>query len=222
MPQEWHKERNELLAATQAMLERGLVSGTAGNASVRLPVGESSEQLFMITPASRPYESMTTADLVVVTEKLEPLDGESIPSTESLLHMAIYAARPDVAAIMHTHSIFATVAAVAGKPIPPIVDELVIYVGGAVEVSDYGEPGSEELAEAGVKALGDRRAVLLRNHGMCAVGTSPSDALAICTLVEKVAQIYLYADQAGGANLVPAEAIDRERAIYCLRNEIDI
>ena len=80
---------------------------------------------------------MTREDLVVVNGEIEPLGGEQIPSTESLLHHAIYRARPDVESVMHSHSLFATVAAVMGRPIPPVVDELAIYVGGSVDVADY-------------------------------------------------------------------------------------
>ena len=223
---QWDIQREELLEAAKLMLSRGLVSGTAGNVSVRL--SESSEwedpekPAFLVTPGSVSYETMTRDDLVVVNGEIEPLGGEQIPSTESLLHHAIYRARPDVESVMHSHSLFATVAAVMGRPIPPVVDELAIYVGGSVDVADYAEPATDELAEAGVAALGQKGACLLRHHGMCAVGTSAARALEICTLVERVAQIYFYAALADGAHPLPADVIEREQAVYRMRSGFEV
>ena len=219
-------QRQELLSASQAMLDRGLVTGTAGNASVRLSSNDAwsnaENAAFIVTPSSVQYESLQLDDLVVVNSDIEPLNGDSIPSTESLLHHAIYKARPDVQAIMHTHSTFATVAGIAGRPIRPVIDELVVYVGGAVDVAEYGEPGSEELAEFAVVALAEKAACLLPHHGMCAVGSTASQALEICTLVEKAAQIYFYAQLWNGAVELPTDALERERAIYRMRSGFDV
>ncbi|NQW16221.1 MAG: class II aldolase/adducin family protein [Chloroflexi bacterium] len=219
-------QRQELLSASKAMLDRGLVTGTAGNASVRLADNDewadANTAAFMVTPSSVPYEQLRSNDLVIVNSEIEPLDGESIPSTESLMHRAIYQARPDVQAIMHTHSTFATVVGIAGKPILPVIDELVVYVGGQVDVAKYGEPASDELAEFAVEALAEKGACLLRHHGMCAVGTSVSRALEICTLVEKAAQIYFYSELWNGSIELPPDAIERERAIYRMRSGFDV
>ena len=94
---------------------------------------------------------------------------------------------------------------------------MVVYLGGPVEVAEYGFPGTEELAEAAADALGDRRAVLLRNHGMCAVGETLAEALRNAVLVERVAQIYAFAQLAGGATYVPEDAVEAERAVYMMR-----
>jgi L-fuculose-phosphate aldolase len=195
----------------------GLVSGASGNASMRLP-GERGQERYLITPTGLPYGQMTAADLVAVDGDLEPVDGGGIPSTESMLHLAIYRARPDVGSVMHTHSVHATALAVAGRPLPPVVDEMVVYLGGQIEVADYGFPGSEELASAAVRALGDRRAALLRNHGLCGVGATPEEALRVCDLAERLAKIFLLAESAGGALKLPQEAIEAERAAYLMRS----
>ena len=225
MADQWISKREELLDAAKLMLGRGLVTGTAGNVSVRLSESAGWQDpaipAFMVTPGSTSYETMTVDDLVVVNGEIEPL-GEQIPSTESLLHHAIYQARPDVEAVMHSHSLFATVAAVTGRAIPPVVDELVIYVGGPVDVAEYGEPATDELAAAGVTALGEKGACLLRHHGMCAVGSSAARALEICTLVERVAQIYFYAALADEAHLLPADVVEREAAIYRMRSGFEV
>ena len=208
--------RQQLFDAVMEMERRGLVAGSSGNASVRLaPVDEG--QRYLVTPAGLPYEQMTPDDLVEVDENIEPVSGEGIPSTESALHLGIYRRRPDIGGVVHTHSLYASVSAVIGKPIPPIIDELVVYLGGPVEVAEYGFPGTEELAEAAADGLGDRRAVLLRNHGMCAVGETIEAALRNAVLVERVAQIYVCAQMTGGATQVPEDAVEVERAVYMMR-----
>lgn len=212
----WTAQRHELLATVLEMDRLGLVSGTSGNASVRI-TRASDPDAFLITPAALPYPAMTPDQLVPVNGELEPLEGDGVPSSESLLHLAIYRARPDVGAVMHTHSVHATALGIAGRSLPPIVDELVVHVGGPVEVARYGFPGTDDLAQAGVAALGDRRAVLLPHHGMFAVADTAVEALRVCTLVERVAQIFIEAEAIGGAEELPAESIEKERRMYLNR-----
>jgi L-fuculose-phosphate aldolase len=194
------------------MAEQGLVHGASGNLSMRLDGGR-----YLVTPTQKPYDTMSEADLVVVNSDLEPVDGEGVPSSESLLHLAIYRARPDITAVAHTHSIYASAAAAAGIAIPPILDEVVVQLGGTIECAEYGPPASEELASNAVKALEERRAVLLRNHGVVGVGGSPREAVDACGLVERVAQVYFIAELAGGAKPLPPEMIEAEHAIYRMR-----
>jgi L-fuculose-phosphate aldolase len=197
------------------MVRLGLVAGTSGNASMRLPRADGQER-FLVTPTGKSYGPLGPADLVVVNGDLDTVDGDGVPSSESSLHLAVYRARPDVAAVMHTHSVYATALAVAGRPLPPVADEMVIQLGGQVDVAEYGFPGSEELAAAAVAALGDRRAVLLRNHGVCGVGQTPSDALRACALTERMAHVYLLSLIAGGAHNLPQSSVDAERAAYAM------
>ena len=210
-------QRDELLEAVKEMDRLGLVSGSSGNASVRIDA-PGSPNAFLITPAGLPYPSMTSDQLVTVDNDLKPVNGNGVPSSESLLHLAIYTARPDVNAVMHTHSLHATALGVAGRPLPSIVDELVVYVGGAVQVAKYGFPGTEALAQAGVDALGDRRAVLIPNHGMFAVADTVSEALRVCALVERVAQVFINAEAIGGAKEVPEGSFKAERRMYLERS----
>ncbi len=118
-------QRDELLAAVLEMDRLGLVSGTSGNASVRI-IDAPGPNTFLVTPAALPYSTMTPDQLVAVGDDLEPIEGDGVPSSESLLHLAIYRARPDVNAVMHTHSVYATTLGVAGRPLPPIVDDVVV------------------------------------------------------------------------------------------------
>lgn len=210
-------QRDELLEAVKEMDRLGLVSGSSGNASVRIDV-PGSPNAFLVTPAGLPYPPMTSDQLVAVDDDLNPIDGDGVPSSESLLHLAIYRARPDINAVMHTHSVHATALGVAGQPLPPIVDELVVYVGGQVEIAKYGFPGTEALAQAGVEALGDRRAVLIPHHGMFAVSDTVSEALRVCALVERVAQVFINAETIGRTKEVPEESSKAERRMYLERS----
>jgi len=207
------RQRKELLSAVKRMATLGLVAGTSGNLSARVKTG-----LYLVTPTSLPYETMTTDDLVLINDQLETVEGEGIPSSESLLHLAVYRKRADVAAICHTHSIYASAAAAAQVSIPPILDEVVVKLGGGVECAAYGPPGSEELAENAAKALGNRGAVLMRNHGVTGVGKTPAEALEACELVERVAQIFLMSQLAGGAKPLPPEVIEAGQAVYRMRH----
>ena len=213
----YRPERETLLEAVLELDRRGLVSGSSGNVSRRL-ANENGEERYLITPAGITYDRIETDDLVVVDGDLEPVGAELVPSTESLLHLGIYRGRPDINAIVHTHSLYASVAAVTMTEIPPIVDEMVVYIGGPIAVADYAFPGTPELAAAGLEALEDRRAVLLRNHGMCAVGSDLDEAMRVAVLVERVAQIYVQAEMVGGATELPDFAVEAERQVYLMRS----
>ena len=130
----------------------------------------------------------------------------------SLTHLAVYRARPDVGAVIHTHSVHASAFAVAGRPIP-VLDEQVIILGGAVEVAVYGSSASEDLADKCVAALGVRAAVLLRQHGVVGVGRRLEEAVAVVELVERIAQVHILSTVLGGTNEFRRLAA-REQQVY--------
>ena len=198
------------------MLHMGLVGDSSGNASLRLPSGND-EKLILITPSQLPYTELTPDDMGVIDIKGAPVEEKHPPSSETPLHLRVYESRPDVQAIVHCHSIFASVAAVAGLEVPPIIDEMVMQVGGSVKVAEYGFPATEDLAERACQSLEHRNAVLLRNHGLLGVGSSGKDALAVCHLVERVAQIFVYASLLGKANSLPPEIIRMEEELFQMR-----
>ena len=213
----WSGEREELLRVVQRMAAGGLVAGASGNVSMCLERGVDNGFL-LITPSQLPYETMTTEDLVVVDFAGDPVEGDHVPSVETLTHVAVYRARKDVGAVVHTHSVYASVLAVAGLDLPPVIDELVVAVGGAVRVADYGFPGSDELAERVCIALADRGAVILRNHGLLGVGATADRALGVCELVERAAQIFVWASALGRADPLPDDIVETERAIYLMKS----
>ena len=214
MSNRWETQRREVTCAAMEMASRGLVSGSSGNVSVRLSPQDAPDPLIAVTPSGKPYSDLEEADIVVVDQDGEPVEGDGVPSSETLLHLALYRSRPDIAAVVHTHSLFASVAAVAGMEIPPILDEMATTLGGPVRVSEYGFPGSAELADKVALALGDRAAALIRNHGAVGVGGSAQEALEVCTLLERAAQIFIYTSLLSRATPVPQDSIEAEQSIY--------
>jgi L-fuculose-phosphate aldolase len=170
--------RAEIVAAAQEMLRLGLVVGTAGNVSAR------EGDVVHITPAALAYADMTEDDLVAL-----PASGARKPSSEWRVHAAIYAARPDVAAIVHTHSVHATAWSCLDEPLDTQVKEFGQAAGGPVRTAADAPPGTDELAAAAVAALGDRNAALLYRHGVLAIGDTPARALVVAQVIERHAQM---------------------------------
>ena len=214
----WGPERKTLWEAVTEMVQQGLVSGSSGNASMRVS-GDRRVDHVLITPMGRPYRQMGPNDLLVVDLRGDPVEGELMPSSETALHLELYRTRQDIGAILHTHSVYASVSAVAGLEIPPLVDEMVLSIGGAVPVAEYAFPTSEELARNTRDALGDRNAVLLRNHGAVGVGRTPQEALDVCQLVERAAQIFVYASLLGKAVPLTAEIVEIERELFKMQRK---
>ena len=212
MSSAWRKEKEAVLHTSREMAQKGLVVGSAGNVSVRL--GEDGAELLAITPSRKHYADLTIDDIQVVDFEGEPIEGDLIPSVETMMHVAAYRARPDVRAAVHTHSVYASVMAVAHRPIPPIIDEMVTSVGGDVPVTEYAFPSTEELAERAGSALKERNAVLLANHGVVGVGADLRDALSICELVERAAQVYVLASALGSVHALPNDVIAAEQELF--------
>ena len=216
MTDQWAEQRRELTEATREMYRRGLVGAYSGNTSLRLS-GTGEDSLLLVTPTHHPYYRLQPDELVVVN-----LDGDPVlpapmrPSSETLLHLEIYRQRDDVQAVAHTHSIYASVAAVIGRDIPPLIDEMLLTIGGPVRVSKYAFPGTQDLADEAYRALGDRNAALLRNHGVVGVGPDIWEALEVCDLVERLAQIFVHARNFGprAAAALPEDAIATEMQMF--------
>lgn len=180
-----------IVAAARRLDAAGLMPSKSGNLSVRDGRG------FLITPAALPYAQMTPADIVVLDEDGVPVEGAAHrPSSEWRLHAAIYAKRPEVGAVVHTHSPRATALSCARRGIPPF-HYMVLLAGGPVRCAAHATFGTAALAQACVTALADRRAVLLANHGAVAVGGTLDAALALALEIENLAAQYLDLRAAG-------------------------
>lgn len=202
-----------VLAAAKDMLRRGLVEGTAGNISARTPEGT-----IVATPSSVDYQTMTLDDLVTVDLDCTVVSAKRgrSPTSEIHLHLACYRAYDDIASVIHSHPVFATMFAVSHHPIPACIDEFTMYVGGDVRCSSYGASGSEELGINAVAALADRGAALLANHGIVAVGPSPAKVLHIIAVVERTAQIAWGARALGGPISLPDKVNTDFAGVYSL------
>jgi L-fuculose-phosphate aldolase len=176
--------RQELVAVGQALDAAGLVPNKSGNVSARSAGG------FLITPAGVPYADLVPGAMVELPLAGEPAAAGPRPSSEWRMHGAIYAARPEVAAIVHTHSPRATALACAGRGIPPF-HYMIALAGGAIRCMPYATFGTPELAARALAGLADRRATLLANHGVIAVGESLRAAQAVAVEVENLAGQYL-------------------------------
>ena len=168
-----------VVRTAQAMLARGLVAATQGNVSARVGDG------MWITPSARPYEPMTAADVVPVLLGGPAPAGDPAPSSEWRVHAAIYRARPDVAAIVHTHSVHATAWSHLGADLALAAEDFPQ----PVRTAAFAPTGTDELAAAAAAALGPRPAVLLARHGVVGVASSLDAALDVCTMLERMAQM---------------------------------
>lgn len=191
----YQQQRTEVGEKALALLTTGLIVGTSGNVSIR--VGEH----VAITPSGRDYRTLTPADIAVVNLKGEVIEGNSLPSSETPLHMAVYDSNPDVTAIVHAHSIYATAISTVLDQLPTIHYQMV-ELGGSVQVAPYRTFGTAELAEVTSKALQGRSAVIMKNHGSLTTGDSLDKALSRCVTLEWCSKVYLRAMSVGSPNIL--------------------
>jgi L-fuculose-phosphate aldolase len=199
--------RRDLADTARAMRRRGLSQGTSGNLSVRVAEG------LLITPSAVPYDAMGPDSMVLLDVQGQVLDpaGQAVapaghkPSSEWRLHSAILAARPEVSAVVHTHSMFCTTLACLRMEIPAFHYMVAVAGGDSIRCGPYATFGTAALADQALAALDGRRACLLANHGMLALGPTPGDALALAVEVETLAEQYWRSLQVGQPALLSAD-----------------
>lgn len=162
-----------------------LFAGTSGNLSVY----DREQGVMVITPTSVPYETITPEDMVVLRLDGEILEGTYRPSSEWRMHAAVYEAKPEVGAIIHTHSPYATAFAVNNKGIPTILIEMVPFLGGDVPLAKFAVPGTRAVGDEAVKVLAERNGCLLANHGVLAIGADLRQAHLRAVYIEDAARI---------------------------------
>ena len=202
-----HEALRERIAALGVGLEReGLLAGTAGNISAR--AGDE----VAITPSGMRYADTCAADVTIVALDGAVVDGARRPSSELFLHLGVYRARPDVAAIVHTHSPFATVLASLHWALPAVHYAIAALDTDEVPVVSYATYGTGELADNVRAVLPDgTRAVLLANHGAVAFGADLDAAADAARLLETLAHTYYHARLAGDPAILPAAEIAHVR-----------
>ncbi len=182
------KESIQILQACEDVQDAGLIFGTWGNLSVLLEDGT-----ILITPSGIPYDELREEDLVICDMNGNVVGGKQEPSSELKMHVEIYKARKDVKAIVHTHSLYASVASASLKEVPLLVEDVAMVLGGSIEVTSYQNPGTQELAMEVVKHLGKKNAVIMANHGQVGVGATLDDAILASVMCEKASQLYVKA-----------------------------
>jgi len=201
--------REQVVQVGLDALARGIVHGTAGNMSIRDP----ETGLIAISPSGIPYPTVTPADIVVVNDRGDVVDGSRKPSSETPLHTMVMRARPDIRAIVHSHSHYSTVVSCIRAYLPPILTETCLLVGPKVPVTRYGLTGTPDFGESVLEVLTpDAKAVILKNHGLICFAASFDAALGIAEIVEESARVYVHALAANGGRepeLVPEELIPR-------------
>lgn len=187
--------RDDLIATARAMQPAGLNKGTSGNVSLRHGDG------FYITPTGMPYDRLVADDIPFMA-----LDGSHVgarkPSSEWRFHRDLYAARPEVGAVLHAHSPFAVSLACLRRDIPPFHYMIARFGGDTVRCADYALFGSQALSDAALLAMLDRKACLLANHGLLVAGRDLDEALALAIELEELCEQYWRACQLGAPVLL--------------------
>jgi L-fuculose-phosphate aldolase len=190
-----------LVATCRELARSGLTHGTSGNVSVRRNAEE-----FFVSPSGMPYDELEAADVPLVHASGRWF-GRRRPSSEWRFHRDIFASRADVAAIVHTHSRHAAALACTGRGIPAFHYMVAVAGGADIRCAPYHAFGTQELSDAALVALEDRRACLLGNHGVIACGKDLAAALALASEVENLAAQYCTALQLGAVRILDENAM---------------
>jgi L-fuculose-phosphate aldolase len=197
--------RRELLRTACELSPSGLAlrHGTSGNVSVRVGHG------FLITPTGVPFVAMGAADLVELDESGKARPGQLAPSSEWRFHRDIYRSRPEAGAVVHAHPLFATSLACLRRSIPAVHYMVAAAGGNSIRCADYATFGTAELSRNALAALKGRRACLLANHGLIALGNRLEGALKLAVEVEDLAAQYWHALQLGAPVILGAEEMKK-------------
>jgi L-fuculose-phosphate aldolase len=188
------RARRDVITYSRRLHAEHLVHATAGNVSTRV---DGEPDVIAMTPTSLAYDALEPGDICIVTTAGERLVGRREPTSELPLHTLLYARRPEVGAIIHTHSPAAMTMAVLGWRLPPILTGLVEAVGGDVRVAPYSRPSTAEMADRTADALVERGACFMRHHGLLAVGADLAHAFLAASITEGAAKVYLDARAQG-------------------------
>jgi L-fuculose-phosphate aldolase len=210
MADRFAEARRDVFEHARKMWQAGLVVASSGNVSRRID-----HDLIAITPSRISYDVMNEDDIVVVEiENGRAVESEHAPSYELPMHLSIMRSRADVNGIVHTHSPFVTTLSILRKPLPPVIDEMVVFFGGAVDVAEYAFTGTEQVGTNVVRALHDRAGAILANHGNVCVGRDLERALHVAMVMESAAQAYVQALAIGAPVTLPESAINAGRRMF--------
>lgn len=197
----------QLLQAASNLSALGLNKGTSGNASVRLSDG------LLVTPSGIPPEQLSENSMVYMQWDGTAEAGKK-PSSEWRIHRDIFQARPEINAVVHCHSMFATTIACLARDVPPFHYMIAVVGGDTIRCAPYALFGTQALSDMALIALQDRKACLLAHHGMLAVGKDLSQALAIALEVENLCEQYWRLLQLGEPALLSAAQMQEVQAQF--------
>lgn len=195
--------KEQLIDYGRRLIACRLTTGSGGNLSIYLR----REDRLLITPSGVAYEQITPEDIVVCDGEGQVLESQRRPSSEMGFHLALYRQRPEIRAVVHTHSVYATTLACMHREIPP-VHYLVGFSGTKVPLAPYATFGTTALAKAIARTIGDFNAVLLANHGLVTIGEDLPTAFNVAEEIELVAHIYYQTLVAGAPKLLSADQMD--------------
>jgi len=198
--------REKVIEASLKSNALGLIHGTSGNISMR----DSKDDVVAITPSGIPYETLTPEDIAIVDLDGNWLEGNFKPSSETPMHTAVYRSRSDVKAVVHTHSLFATVMSMQLENLKRATVPSNMYY--PIKTAPFRMPGSDELAQIAVDTLGDLDVILLQNHGLLATAADMDAAMECAIYTEECAQVAYYAELLKTDNYIPEEAALKIRA----------
>jgi len=204
--------REKLIKVARRCFQYRLMAGTWGNLSVRFD-----REKVLITPSGFEKTALKPENLLLMDLEGNILKGDLKPTIETSMHLGIYKARDDVNAVIHTHSPYAMMLSIINEPIPVLTVEFASAVGHEVPVTGFVLPGTKDLADEVVKALGeDRVAVLIRNHGVVAVGGSLEKAYHVAILVEEEARTYFWIMLLGKNEMsrIPEEFVKKMKSFF--------
>ncbi len=197
-----YADRLDVVQALQALVEKKLTSGTSGNVSTRSDTG------MLITPTGVAPDGLLPEHIVAMNLDGHVAGDQLTPSSEWQMHADIYREKPDVNAVVHCHSPYATILACAHKPIPAMHYMVAAAGGHGIPLADYATFGSKALSLSNLEALSNSLACLLANHGQLATGASLGKALKLAELVEEQAHCYWGTLAIGGPNLLSKKEMD--------------
>ena len=191
--------RQDIIRTCLKMNALGINQGRSGNVSARVPGG------LLITPSGMAYDELEPGDIVAMAMDGSVPPGQRRPSSEWRFHLDILKARPEAGAVLHAHAMFCTTLACLGREIPAFHYMVAVAGGDSIRCAPYATFGTQALSDHALRALQGRRACLLANHGMIALGSSLNATLALAVEVETLAAQYWRALQIGSPTLLAAE-----------------
>lgn len=196
-------EREQVVEYSRKLITSNLVKGSGGNISL----SNSKKTMMAVTPSGVAYDLLQPGDVVILDLDGNQLEGDLAPTSEIAFHLALQKLRPEIHAVVHTHSVYATAVACLGWDLPPI-HYLIGFAGVKVPLAPYSTYGTEELSDNICSTIGESKAVLMANHGLVCVGDDLEKAFTTAEMVEFVSQLYLLTKSVGEPVILTSQQME--------------